>query len=115
MKLLRAWAGGFFDGEGSFHVCYYDGNGLSYPQVSISQSGPFGHELLLKFDRAVERLGKIYGPRRPAKNQKLCRFQWEASGIKKVEKIFFLLHPFLGTIKIEQAEKIISQYYKDRS
>ncbi len=110
---LLAWAAGFFDGEGCFHIAYTQ-NEKRYPQVSVSQSGVLGHELLLKFDRAVGKIGTLYGPKLPGRNQTLCRWQWEASGITKVEQVYLTLRPFLGTTKREQAARVITAYYQDR-
>jgi hypothetical protein len=108
-----AWAAGFFDGEGSVHVAYSkrrsDDTFYYYPQVGISQSGDIGDEPLRKFYQAVGIPAKIYGPYRPAKNQKLVRWVYEASGLEKVQKIADLLWPFLGTVKRNKFSQVLAK------
>lgn len=109
---MLAWAAGFFDGEGCAHVCYMRGKYV-YPQVSISQSGINGVEVLKKFQRAVG-TGKIYGPKPPAKNQKLVRYIYEANGFEKTRSIGKLLKPYLGLVKRNQFSRVCQLYLNAR-
>ena len=102
-----ACAAGFFNGEGCTCAAYLyrrqDGSKYSYVQISISQSGENGRECLEQFDRAVGNLGKIYGPRPPARNQKKIRFQYEVNGEVKVQAVIAMLWAWLSTDKKTQA------------
>lgn len=114
-----AWAAGFFDGEGSVHVAHstpsrVSGKLLHYPQVSVSQSGEYGGEILHRFNEALLGVGKVYGPKPPGKNQRLERYLWEASGIDKTKAIYELLRPFLSTPKKDKFELVIKKYYEGR-
>ena len=112
-----AWAAGFFDGEGSVHVCHSGTKGrkyLPYPQVTISQSGELGAEPLEKFNLAIGNLGKIYGPKPPGKNQKQIRWMWEASGFKKTQVIMALLWKYLGTVKRNKFQQVTKAYLDAR-
>lgn len=115
-----AWAAGFFDGEGCAHIAWTTvskrtGKTLAYPQVSISQSGESGKEILERFNDAVGGIGRLYGPWKPAKNQKQIRFQLEFSGIAKTEAVYNKLSPYLCNPKHLQFLKTIDAYYTSRS
>ena len=111
-----AWAGGFFAGEGSVHICYNGGKpkNLPYPQVAISQSGDLGREVLDRFHIATGALGKIYGPKPPGRNQKQIRWLWEANGFEKTQAIMALLWPWLGSVKQSKFEYICRAYLTAR-
>lgn len=108
----KAWAAGFFDGEGSVHIAWRhlrkDGTEYCYPQVSLSQSGLTAKAILERFGKAVEVPGKLYGPKPPAKNQRQVRFLWEANGIVKTRQIFEVLFPYLSMPKITKFNLILS-------
>lgn len=114
-----AWAAGFFDGEGCVLKTYEnpprkDGRQAAAIQVSIGQSGIYGHELLRRFAIAVGLPGNLYGPRPPAKNQKLVRYQWEVNGFEKVQAVAAMLWPWLGRVKRAQFGKILAAYHAGR-
>src|SRR3989304_9896911 len=106
-----AWAAGFFDGEGSVHVCWSyrrkDGSFLAYPQVSISQSGPLGGRILRRWARAVGIPAKVYGPRSPARHQCQVRWLYEASGRDKTQRIYRALEPWLSPVKLAKFRLVL--------
>jgi len=109
-----AWAAGFFDGEGSVHIAYSckrkDGSFRHYPQVSLGQSGVLAPEVLNRFQRAIGMIGKLYGPFKPAKNQKQVRFLLEFSGFAKTQAIMAMLWSWLGTVKRNKFEVVRNAY-----
>lgn len=110
-KTERAWAAGFFDGEGCTTAhCGYGGERLQ-PRVRITQNGEQGRRLLHRFRRAVG-VGKVYGPYPPAKNQNLVRNYWGATSLKDVKITLRALWPHLSVVKREQAKRCFAAYKK---
>ena len=109
--LLRAWAAGFFDGEGSVSV---GGNKLRrssprQPSMEIPQSSANGvPDSLLQF-RAIVGVGSITGPH-PPRNPwaRLPSYRWELGGHRNVEAVAGLLWPWLGCVKRSQIEWALS-------
>ncbi len=76
-------------------------------QVSISQSGTGGRDVLERFNAATGGIGRIYGPYPPAKNQTLVRNIYEATGFWKVQEIAALLWSYLSEPKQQQFVKTL--------
>ena len=96
----RAWAAGFFDGEGSVGFSPYSSGGRKYhrPSVQVSQN----HRAPLdRFQAAVGGIGKVYGPYGPYKNQASTNPFWKyhATGRTVTAAIFDALGPFLDSVK----------------
>jgi hypothetical protein len=98
-----AWAGGFFDGEGSTcldkhrtHVGYF------VPVMYVPQAATDGiAPELLRFQSALG-LGRISGVRRADPPQKPYR-RWRLYTVVKVQLALHLLWPWIGIIKQSQA------------
>jgi|SRR5713101_3620263 len=110
-EMERAWAAGFFDGEGSIGVggrrlqpgAYYQ------PSMEIPQSSADGiPDSLLRF-RDLVGAGSITGPH-PPRNPwaRLPSYRWELGGHQRVETVAGILWPFLGSVKRSQIEWALS-------
>lgn len=90
----RAWAGGFFEGEGCFYAHYnkarQDGTQVYRTAASLSQKGKEGKSLLKEFKNVVK-CGVIYGG-----NTEKDMYTWKTSKKEDVHQVFELLRPFLG-------------------
>lgn len=98
-----AWAAGFFDGEGSFHL--RDASGLS-PMASVSQRHL---EVLLKFQEEVG-FGKIYHRTKAGKDV----WHWRVTTRREVMLLLELLRPWLGTVKVAQGERVLANKLSPR-
>lgn len=108
----RAWAAGFWDGEGSAtctrNLSHLDGSlGSLNAQISVSQSGDGAVELLERFQKAVDGLGKIKGPYGPYRGNRLPRWEWRLHSYQDVLTFTRLLWPFLGNVKRQQLRRIL--------
>jgi hypothetical protein len=97
----RAWAAGFFDGEGCTHAQL--SNGIYRVHLSVAQNGT---ELLERFDRAVGLRGKIYADVSPVRKNVL--HSWRINGYEGVQQTLIVLWPWLGSIKREQASRALA-------
>ena len=98
-----AWAGGFFDGEGSTcldkHRTHAD---FLVPVLYVPQAAAFGIAAeLLRLQNAVG-LGTISGVRTPKPPRTPYR-RWRVFTIEKVFLALHMLWPFIGTVKRKQA------------
>ena len=109
-----AWAAGFFDGEGTtFARTDSDRPGYRQLDVSVPQCG---HdrvpEVLLKYQRSMRGVGRIYGPNRTDV------YVWRAGGRLGAETALGLMWPHLGEVKrrqaIEALEVVREQYRSGR-
>jgi len=110
----RAWAAGFFDGEGSVSVGGSSAERRSYlqPSFEIPQSSDCGvPESLVRFQSIVE-CGSISGPH-PPRNPwgRLPGYRWELGGHRNVETVAGLLWPWLGSVKRMQIEWALSRVH----
>ena len=110
----RAWAAGFFDGEGCFHASrrYRKGNNYySNIKAAISQTDP---EVLEKFQRIVG-VGSIRGPidRGRSENHKPT-WVWQVQSFNGVGHVFQVLQPYLGSVKIAQGRRAFQLYEETR-
>jgi len=100
--------------SGSVHITYSykrkDGSSRPYPQVTLGQSGVMATEVLYRFQRAVGTIGKLYGPFKPAKNQKQVRFMLEFNGFAKTQAVMAMLWPWLGTVKRNKFATVCAAY-----
>ena len=107
----RAWAAGFFDGEGSVSVggSSFERPAYRQPSMEIPQSSAHGvPDSLVRFQAAVG-AGSITGPR-PPRNPwaRLPSYRWALGGHRKVEMVAGLLWPWLGSAKRMQIEWALS-------
>lgn len=100
-----AWAGGFYDGEGSASVSPHRSHaGHVSPEVAVTQSGVLRPQVLERF-REVIGCGRIYGPY-TQEGATLPVFRWKAAAVKDVEHSLYLIAPWIGPVKREQARRL---------
>lgn len=111
----RAWAAGFFDGEGSVarvvdrRVRSVPEGRVRYPNVNITQAGASDAppDTLVRFLAAVDVTATIHGPifitrRKP-------RYQISISNAHDVMKIYQALRPYLSSEKLRAFEERIAE------
>lgn len=110
LDLQRAWAAGFFDGEG------WTGRvrsrqrkkGPTWYRVraSINQNGEDGASpaVLARFHRAVDGAGRI------EPQGEIDAFKWIVEDLPGVERVLGLLRPWLGVVKLTQAASAIAAF-----
>jgi hypothetical protein len=106
-----AWAAGFYDGEGSASVLLYrrTWRGRNHDHRLIQcQVGQIDREVLDKFRDAVG-VGRIGGPygRGPRRSP---MFYWRVSSMREARRVYELLKPYLGSVKIAQFERVFAAY-----
>ena len=100
----RAWAAGFFDGEGHYRASLhrYPGPPLrSYMSLRarVSQKDP---EVLLRF-RDIMGVGKIY-------QQGNGLYYYQVTKRSEVQRVVNILWPYLGSVKRQQIIQAQEQY-----
>jgi hypothetical protein len=99
----RAWAAGFFDGEG--HVAtQINGNGHGSIHLVVPQAG--SPALPERFKAAVGGVGVVQGPYQPEGNRQK-RWQYQASSLDDVLGVVHCLWPWLGEVKRKQATEAL--------
>ena len=102
-----AWAGGFFDGEGS--TCldkHRTHEGFFAPVIYVPQAAEIGTAPeLLRFRDAIG-LGNISGVRRAKPPRKPYR-RLRVYTLQKVQLAVHLLWPFIGEVKRGQAQRVM--------
>jgi hypothetical protein len=104
-----AWAGGFFDGEGSTYLeTHRTHPGHLVPRLYVPQSAEVGvAPELLRLKAALGDLGSISGLRRGKnKNWKPYR-RWRVCALDDVQLCLHLLSPFIGVVKRTQASLVL--------
>lgn len=91
----HAWAAGFFDGEGCVNQVKR-ANHRPTLQLALGQSG--SDETLVRFQKAMGGLGKIYGPYQPSNPKHQTQWLYRAHGAEARE-CYKLLAPYLSSIK----------------
>jgi hypothetical protein len=109
-----AWAAGFFDGEGSTTTGkHVNARGITkfYIRMTMEQAGdnPDPPQVLTRF-RAAVKGGTIHGPYQSSRTAFVRRpmWGWRASG-SEVYRILNLLLPYMGEVKIQQANRAIDK------
>lgn len=104
----RAWAAGFFDGEGCTSYVR-TGRGEHVIAMSIGQTSADGcPEVLSRFLSAVV-MGKIYGPTQQRSNW-TPKYTWQVTGRLMVMAVYALLAPYLSNVKREQYQKSLAAF-----
>jgi hypothetical protein len=101
-NIEAAWAGGLFDGEGTFGAYpsarmrpSWRGVSMEIPQASATTVP----EALLRFREAVG-VGTVSGPRRvPSPWSRLPQYRWQASGRHVVSAAIKVIWPWLSPVK----------------
>lgn len=100
-KLDLAWAGGFFDGEGSVVCCINNGNPYSRMQMTLGQKDYKGKisPTLARFHRILG-VGKVYIKRKAGKESNMHQFY--TCKFKDVRKCIKLLWKYISIQKKKQ-------------
>jgi hypothetical protein len=103
-----AWAGGFFDGEGSTYLEKHRTHpGYFYPVLYVPQSAEIGiAPELLRLKSAMNGIGSISGVRQDGPDWKPYR-RWRVVTPLKVQAALHLLWPFIGEVKRAQAQRVM--------
>lgn len=109
----RAWAAGFFDGEGSTVPNRTRNGNLNPPSISINQASDndLPPEVLERFCRAVGVMGKITGPY--IQENRKPRYNIRYGRLSDVRSVLEALWPYLGSVKREQATRCMDAYAAD--
>jgi hypothetical protein len=103
-----AWAGGFFDGEGSTYLEKHRTHvGYFVPRIYVPQSSDVGiAPELVRLKSALADIGTISGVRRPGGNRRPYR-RWRVCAADAVQLSLHLLWPFIGEVKRSQARMVM--------
>ena len=104
-----AWSGGFFDGEGSSYLTKHRTHeGYLNAAVEVRQSGWNGvPDVLHRFYVAVGSVGHINGPHTYEwADAPVSR--WKCEARDDVQLVIHRLMPFLGTVKRQQAARVLT-------
>lgn len=104
-----AWAGGFFDGEGSSYLTSHRTHeGYLNAAVEVRQSGWTGvPDVLDRFHLAVGGMGHINGPHvYEWADAPISR--WKCEARDDVQLMIHRLMPFIGTVKRQQAVRVLT-------
>jgi hypothetical protein len=103
-----AWAGGFFDGEGSTYLEKHRTHpGYFYPVLYVPQSAEIGiAPELLRLKSAMGGIGNISGVRQDGPDWTPYR-RWRVVTPLKVQAALHLLWPFIGEVKRAQAQRVM--------
>ncbi len=102
---LLAWAGGLYDGEGCASLSRHrTHDGHFSPEVAVTQSGDACPQVLERL-RDIVGCGRIYGPY-AQEGATLPVFRWKAAALSDVEHSLYVLAPWIGLVKREQARRV---------
>lgn len=112
-ELELAWAGGFFDGEGS--TCCSVNNGKPHTRIALSigqKNEDTGQpaETLQRFKKAVG-LGKIY--KKSCRGKDINQSQWSVCKRIDVFDTMLKLWPYISTTKRKQMRKALHLFLGD--
>lgn len=100
-RLDRAWAAGFFDGDGWAGARAAAGRRTRQPAAQINQASSDGvPEVLVRFHAAVGGAGRVGGPQ--TLERRLPLYWWVASSHADVEGAFQAIGPWLCDVKCAQ-------------
>jgi hypothetical protein len=104
----RAWAGGFFDGEGSTYLEKHRTHADHFvPRLYVPQSSEIGvAPELVRLKSALADIGTISGIRRGKGDRKPYR-RWRVCTVAAIQLGLHLLWPFIGEVKRTQARQVM--------
>lgn len=107
----RAWAAGFFDGEGYVGYHQRERDGSRSISCSITQASSLdGPPTVLERFKSIVGLGNIY--RKQLSEPHRTRYVWSVQSLSDVETVHQLLFPYLDIVKREQFTQAISEFKK---
>ena len=101
----RAWAAGFFDGEG--HAAMVRGTN-GYPSFRVAVSQATDYASLRRFARIMG-VGRLYGPYRHKKDDWSPTMQFYAHN-EEAMHVVAVMFPYLGKVKLTQALRAADQW-----
>jgi hypothetical protein len=102
---LLAWAGGLYDGEGCASLTpHRTHEGHFSPEVAVTQSGVTRPQVLERL-RDFVGCGRIYGPYEQ-EGANLPVYRWKAAAHRDVEYSLYVLAPWIGSVKRDQARRV---------
>lgn len=105
----RAWAAGFFDGEGSTVIKWSKDKRRTYIMATVGQTNP---ETLKRFQDAVGGYGKIFGPYRRAKFPHWApAYKWVVDKFEHTQMVMVLMWPYLSSPKRQQFKQAFQKFY----
>lgn len=103
----RAWAAGFWDGEGCVSLTYrsygYSTNPIPRIVVQVAQ---VDRRVLDKFQKIMG-YGNILGPYKPKTKNSNPYYVWRVEGNTHLQEIFDILGPYLSEAKTEQMQRAL--------
>ncbi len=109
----RAWAAGFFGGEGWIGGASWSPGRFRYLRMAIAQATFDGAvpDTLRRFQLAADGLGYIRGPRAPASPwSRLPQYVWSCSRYDDVIAVLDKLAPCLDTERVRRASAALGRY-----
>jgi hypothetical protein len=106
-ELERAWAAGFFDGEGYVGYTFRSNGTKRYRRIDV-QVTQIDPEVLERFRKAVG-TGRVYGPYHSARRINPM-WKYGIGSVEGVMHVLEVLRPYLCSIKTKQAEEAIRSF-----
>jgi hypothetical protein len=104
----RAWAAGFWDGEGSVYLLKHRSHeGHFVPEASITQSSVAGTPEVLQRMSSIGPPGFRYGPF-PQEPPRSPVYRWKLFRPYEIRELFSLIRPWLGQVKVSQFERVFA-------
>ena len=102
----RAWAAGFYDGEGSLYLLRHRTHpGHRFAEMRITQGSASAVPEVLERFAAITRRGRLYGPY-IQKRANLGVYRWNLSNRFEIEATVSEMWPWLGSVKRAQASAV---------
>jgi hypothetical protein len=108
----RAWAAGFFDGEGCTCAAYRHDRGVKQLTVVVMQSGAEGQLILNRFCTAVGAGSVTLG--RHATTTRQIVYQWRIRGLTKCHAVMCVLWPYLSIVKRAQFNRAVQEVQMEK-
>ena len=103
----RAWAAGFYDGEGSLYLLdHRTHEGYRFAEMRITQGSLSRMPEVLERFGAIAGRGRLYGPYQQ-RDANLDVYRWNLSGRAAIESTLSDMWPWLGPVKRAQAERVL--------
>jgi hypothetical protein len=111
----RAWAAGFYDGEGCTSLATYKKRRTKTRiRMNVTQAGPDGQPpaSLIRFHAAVGGVGSI--SKRAPRPRIRQQWEWRAQKFDDVRAAFEALRPYLDLVKVDQYADCYAMHVEER-